>query len=197
MSRRLPHYLWPLLAICLLLAAWLLAAPPPAGAHGGGKPQLVNSPAGPYLVSVWTNPDPLRVGTVHFTVAVSEPPPPGAENGEIVLNAAVRVALTPQNQPPEVRPVGGLATHQGATNKLFYETDLEVPVEGAWQVAVLIDGPVGAGEAAFEIEVRPAGGSSWPILGGVAVVLVVAALLIQVSQKRARPGHTAKHPKAA
>lgn len=53
--------------------------------------------------------------------------------------------------------MGGLATHQGATNKLFYETDLEVPVEGAWQVAVLIDGPVGAGEAAFEIEVRPAG----------------------------------------
>lgn len=196
MNRLLPHHLWPLLTICLLLAAWL-AAPPPAGAHGGGKPQLVNSPAGPYLVSVWTNPDPLRVGTAHFTIAVSEPPPPGAENGEIVLNAAVRVALTPQNQPPEVRPVGGLATHQDATNKLFYETDLEVPLEGLWQVAVLIDGPAGAGEVAFEIEVRPAGGTNWTLLGGVAVVLVMAALLIQFSQKRTRPGRAPEQPKAA
>ena len=31
-----------------------------ADAHGTGTPQLLNAPAGPYLLSVWTDPDPLR-----------------------------------------------------------------------------------------------------------------------------------------
>ena len=42
------------------------------GAHGG-RVQLAKVPAGPYLVSVWTLPDPPRVGSLDVSLAVMEP----------------------------------------------------------------------------------------------------------------------------
>ena len=54
-----------------LLPALLLAAR--LAAHGMGKPQVLNEPAGPYLVSVWTDPDPLRADETHVVVGVTDP----------------------------------------------------------------------------------------------------------------------------
>lgn len=168
----------------VLLVLFWLAGPHPVAAHGGGAPQIVNEPAGPYLVSAWTDPDPLRVGTVHITVALSEPAGDGGSNnavaGEAVLGAAVRVVLEPQ-AIPDTRPVGGLATHENALNRLFYESDLEVPETGIWRVKLLIDGPAGSGETAFEVQVLPPTRMNWPILITAAAVVVVAAVVVQVT----------------
>ena len=59
-------------------------------AHGTGAPQVINADSGPYLVSVWTEPDPARVGELHVTVGVAEP-----ETQEVVVDAQVEVALAP------------------------------------------------------------------------------------------------------
>ena len=52
------------------LALILLFTPPSIQAHGGGVPQLINAKAGPYRVSVCTQPDPIRVCEFHLTLAV-------------------------------------------------------------------------------------------------------------------------------
>jgi hypothetical protein len=40
-------------------------------AHGIGTPRVVNQPAGPYLLSAWTDPDPLRMDETHVVVGVT------------------------------------------------------------------------------------------------------------------------------
>ena len=96
-----------------------------AQAHGGGVPRLTNAEVGPYWVSVWTQPDPLRAGEVHFTVAVSEPGLNGREVGAPILDATLELWLIPLNDKQQQMNVW--ATHDEAVNKLFYEADIEVP----------------------------------------------------------------------
>jgi hypothetical protein len=145
-------------------------------AHGGGTPRLTNTEVGPYWVSIWTQPEPVRVGTIHFTVAVSEPSGAGttqAEPGVPVLDASVNIQLDGLDQPAPT--LTGAATHAEAVNKLFYETDLTVPVEGRWRATVSVDGPAGSGQTSFELQVLPASafGLNWLWIGGLGLVLVL------------------------
>lgn len=141
-----------------------------ARAHGGGTPRLVNEPVGPYWVSVWTAPEPVRVGDVHFTVGVAEPGE-GREAGQAVLGADVRVRLQPV--AGDGAPLTATASNQEASNRLFYETDVTIPAEGQWAVQVDIAGPAGNGMTSFAIDVLPAQTVNWPLFGGLGAALVV------------------------
>lgn len=161
------------------LALILAMAAHPAQAHGGGTPQLTNVRAGPYRVSVWTQPDPIRAGELHITVAVSEAPGPQADAGGAgapVLDATVRVQAQPVGRAGEA--LVAFATRENAVNKLFYEADMELPSEGNWQVVIEVEGPAGAGSADFEIQVLPPsalnslGGLPWPLWGGLGLGLL-------------------------
>lgn len=173
------------------LALILLFAPRSIQAHGGGVPQLINAEAGPYWVSVWTQPDPIRVGDFHVTVAVSEAPKPGAstrEAGELVLDATVLVQAEPVSQVGEtlVAP----ATRDNAVNKLFYEADLTLPAEGLWRVDIQVNGAAGAGNAGFDIEALPPSAFNtllrfgWPLWAGLGLVLVAAGWWVQMSRQQ-------------
>jgi hypothetical protein len=151
-----------------------------ASAHGGGVPQLTNAEAGPYWVSVWTQPDPLRVGEAHITVAVSEPGDSTVairEPGAPVLNAAVRVRLKPLEAQGETLMVD--ATHEGAANRLYYEADLELTETGRWHVAISIDGPSGSGEADFDAQVSPPRAFNWVYVIGLGLAGVVVVGVVQ------------------
>lgn len=151
-------------------------------AHGGGVPQLTNAKAGPYRVSVWTQPDPLRAGEVHFTVAVSQPGAVDQEAGSPVLDAVVELQLIPATGLDHALRV--FATHDDAVNKLFYEADVDLPAEGVWQVVVSVKGPSGLDQTDFTIEVLPPSAFNWWIvLGGAAVVLVAAGWVVGKSSK--------------
>ncbi len=151
----------------LLLTLLFVLCAVPALAHGGGTPQLVQTPAGPYLVYAWTNPTPVRVGTLHVTVALTDP-----ATDEPVLNVPVEVILTPSDGGALV---SAPATHDKATIKSYYETDLEIPTEGAWQATISLQSPQGAGETSFPIDVQPQSISRWLLIGVGAVVVVVVA----------------------
>jgi hypothetical protein len=167
-----------LLVVLAALAVLLLPGAYPAAAHGGGTPQLANAQAGPYRLSAWTQPDPIRAGEMHLTLAVTGPPPAGArdgESGDWVLDAAVRVRVEPVDAPGET--LEAVATREDAANKLFYEADLELPAEGRWRVIVAVEGPAGAGTAAFEIAAlapSPLAGINWPVWGGLSLALLAA-----------------------
>ncbi|HSM58678.1 MAG TPA: hypothetical protein VK879_21165 [Candidatus Sulfomarinibacteraceae bacterium] len=164
------HSLW-----LLLLVLLLLGAPMGAAAHGGGAPQLVNEPAGPYMLSAWTDPDPPRPGEFHVTIAVAEPGQ-GREAGPPILGAEVEVRLVAQGATQPLTTAR--ASNEAAANKLFYEADLQVPAEGAYEVQIAVDGPQGSGEAAFAIEASASGGVNWTLMGGLGAALFVVVFAV-------------------
>lgn len=166
------------LPLILFLATLLsFAASTPAAAHGGGTPQQLQSPTGAYKVYVWTNPDPPRAGTVHVTVALVDP-----QSEEPVLDAAVQVVAT----PAEGAPVTSAATHEEATIKSYYESDLKLPAAGPWQMAVSYQLGEAVGQAGFELQVQPASASAQRIGLGLAL-LAVGAGAFWLIRRRRRP----------
>jgi hypothetical protein len=169
-----------LLIVALVSAVvWVFAARG-TQAHGGGVPQLTNAEAGPYWVSAWTQPDPLRVGKAHITVAVSEPGESGSglrEAGSAVLDALVQVQFKPLEGGGETLAVS--ATHENAANKIFYEADLELPETGRWQVDVSIEGPDGSGSASFDTRVSPPSTVNWALVGGLGLFALTGVWVVQ------------------
>lgn len=153
----------------LLPALLLLLVCAPAGtalAHGGGTPQLVQAPSGPYQLYAWTNPDPARVGVLHVTVALVEP-----ATQQPVMNAAVDV-LADASQ--DGQSVSAPATHENAVVKTYYEADLDLPSAGPWQITITHNDDAGSGSASFSLDVQPAAFNWRPIAIG-AVLAVIAA----------------------
>ncbi|MEZ4767428.1 MAG: hypothetical protein R2844_03270 [Caldilineales bacterium] len=167
------------MATRLLLILLLLALQPVSSAlaHGGGTPQLVKERAGAYALYVWTNPDPVRVGTMHVSVALVQP-----DTEAPVLNADVRVTATPETG----NPITSTATHENATVKTYYETDMAIPQEGPWQVAVSYQIDDAGGSASFPVQVQRAGMNMQPIALGV-VVAVVGGGIIFMGRRNRRP----------
>lgn len=146
--------------LCLVLLLGLLIVPLRAAlAHGGGVPRVVNQPIGPYVISVWSNPDPLAVGTAHISVALAQDSAPA-------LDRHIWLVAT----PPAGEPISVAVTHAAALSQLYYEADLTLEEVGRWRFEVSVDDI--AQTAQFEADVR---GQSWlrsPWLP-VAAVLVV------------------------
>ncbi|RME50422.1 MAG: hypothetical protein D6796_02980 [Caldilineae bacterium] len=168
----------------VLLLGWLAVTAQPLWAHGGGTPVLTNATAGPYLVSVWMSPDPLRVGTVHLTVAVIEAAS-GGENGPPVLEATVGVRARPL--AGDAAPIVTEATHAEALNKILYETDFEVPQAGRWEIALAIEGPDGPAEVNFSVEVLPSSRRTGWLIGGGAGVLILLIGWMAARRRRSLP----------
>jgi hypothetical protein len=164
----------------LLLAAALGALAPAASAHQGPPfPILVDRPVGPYLASVWTDPD-IGIGT--FFV-VLEPPKDG---GALPVGTTVRIG---------VRPVSGRlpeAIYAAEPQKVSYGERYfaQVPFDRGemWKVHVTIAGPRGGGELAAEVEATPDG-----TIGPISLVvysfpfLAVGFLWWKATVRRRRP----------
>lgn len=126
----------------------LLLAAVPAGAHQGPPfPILMDQPAGPYVASVWTDPD---VGTGIFFVVLE--PSAGASLPE---RTRVRIGLQPASGrlPEAVYTAEAQSTRQGTR----YYTEVGFDQQEMWKVRVLLDGSKGSGELATEVEATPDG----------------------------------------
>ncbi len=149
-----------------VLIVWLVLITQPlsATAHSLGRQQLERVPVGDYLVTAWT--DPVDVQTddeLHVTVAIED-------NGGLVLDMDVAVIATLNDEQ-----VRAAATHENAVNKLHYEAPMRLEQEGMWQVTIALQ----AGEASFELEVKPAERSiPWKWIGGGVIGLLVAGLIV-------------------
>ncbi len=98
----------------------------------GGTVQLQQQ-AGPYLVTVFSEPVPVRVGRVDLSVLCQRVADKGA-----VLDARVLLHLR--------KPGGGEileftvpARHDSATNKLLYAAALDIPSSGIWRFSVDVE----------------------------------------------------------
>lgn len=157
--------------VVILLAVLLLAGR--ALAHGIGTPQQIDAAAGPYLVSVWTDPDPLRVNETHVTVAVMDP----ATREPLVRDVRVMVRLKSAIDETVVRRVSALPDN--TTIKVLYAAVFNnLPHPGRWLGTVSVSGPAGAGDDVhFEIEVLGPRPVNWGLIGGLALGVVTIAWL--------------------
>lgn len=119
----------------------------------GGQARIAAEPIGPYEVTVFTSPEPLRAGELDVSVLLQRRGSP-----EIVEGARIEVVVTTAGGAT----VGRFpATHEQATNKLYYAAKFPLEQPGLYRITVQIDGPEGGGTVGFEATVEPAAGSAW------------------------------------
>ena len=112
-------------------------------ARADGGALRVTRAAGPFVVSVFTAPEPLRVGRADVSVLVQS-----QANNEVLLGANVELRL----RGPDGAEQTLAASHAMATNRLLQSAQVELPSPGQWQLEVVVDH---AATVACELPVGP------------------------------------------
>jgi len=141
--------------ILLVVGIWLVFQPNLASSHNGGEPRLVDVKAGDFRLSVWTLPVPLETGELNFIVFVAESST-ADENSFVrantpVLDAEIELIIEPDSGDEllKIKP-----DHERATNKLFYETYVDLNESGSYTGIVSVTSDDGkTGEASFSFVV--------------------------------------------
>ena len=143
----------------------------------GGRLRL-REPAGPFIVTLVTGPDPIREGPADFSIAVERPGAPG-----IVEDAQVTLILTPAD-----RESGRLvrhASHGAATSRFLQAANFALPQSGLWRMTIVVQQGTQVGLCSGEFEAYPAtlvsSTTTWQI-----VVVPFAILLFAIHQWRKR-----------
>lgn len=133
------------LVAALLLLAW---TPRALLAHEGPPyPIHVDQPVGPWIVSVWTDPD-IGIGT--FFVVLQAP-----GDDALVTPSSVRIAVRPVSGrlPEAVYEAEPQRVRRGAR----YMAEAEFDRGEWWDVRVVLEGPEGGGELVSRVEATPDG----------------------------------------
>ena len=108
--------------------------------HGGAL-QINRANAGPYAVSVWIQPSPLRAGPWQVDVAVMR------EGGVPVADAAVRLRAEPLGRAAQA--VETDARREADPLGVRYRASLAMGAPGPWRITVSIAGTAGPGAGSF------------------------------------------------
>lgn len=130
----------------IVLQLGLLTA---AASWADGGTLVLRRQAGPSIISVFSSPEPLRVGVADVSVMVQQ-----ASDQSPILNANVKVRAA-QARPDSIAEVIAPATHAQATNKLLYVGQLSLPSSGLWKLAVDVQTQTGRAEVTGELRVLP------------------------------------------
>jgi methionine-rich copper-binding protein CopC len=162
----------------LVAAAWLAspAGTRPAQAGHGGVMQLNRAAAGPYTLSVWTQPAPPTAGPWRMDVAVMR------ESGVPVMDAVVRVRA--ESLGGAAGPVETDARRDADPLGVRYRANLALGAAGPWRISVSVTGPAGPGVLTLSIDVEPAGRGWWLVAALGAAGLAVLAGIKAVRQRR-------------
>jgi hypothetical protein len=161
-----------------------------ADAHGG-KLQRGLAPAGPYLVSVWTQPDPARVGALDLSAAILRP-----DTRELVPDAAMRMIARHSTSSQSVEAAGSRAAG-GLFDLLvppLYHASAEIPAPGRWHVTVSVGGLAGRGDVDFDLEIGPPLTIPWGLIAASASVSSLALAgwcVVRRSARRRQAGVSA------
>lgn len=165
------------LCLWLVAVAWLASAAGarPAQAGHGGVVQLNRAAAGPYAISVWTQPSPVKAGPWRVDVAVMR------ASGVPVTDAVVRVRA--ESLGGAAAPVEADALHDADPLGVRYRASLTLGAAGPWRVSVLVNGPAGPGTLTFPIDVEPAG-RGWWLVGALAAAGLAALAAVKAVRRR-------------
>jgi len=99
-------------------------------ARADGGTLRLSRTAGALVVSVFTTPEPLRVGRADVSVLVQR-----KANGEVLLGAPVALRLVGPDGAEQTLP----ASHAMATNRLLQSAQVELAAPGRWQLEIMVD----------------------------------------------------------
>jgi hypothetical protein len=140
-----------------------------------GGTLVLRKRAGPFRITIFSSPQPLRVGPADLSVMVQQ-----LTNESPVLDAKVSLHLT-HSHTEGIREVYVPATHAEATNKLLYAARVNLPTAGSWQLAATVDSKNGGAKVAGELAVLPPQPpviAYWPYFA----VLPLIAILFAMNQ---------------
>ncbi len=147
-------------------------------ARADGGTVRLQAPAGPFVVTVFTRPQPLAAGPVDVSVLVQD-----AEQAP-VLDARVELRLTgPGDETMHTVP----ATRSAADNKLLYAALVDLPRAGAWTLDVAIARGTDAARVGASLPVEPAPPplrALWPYLAFPPAAMLLFALHQTLSVRR-------------
>jgi len=173
------------IAVTMLVLFAVLGCTGAAFADGGRL--RFRKPAGPFIITLFTTPDPLTAGQADFSVAVERSDAPG-----LVENAHVDFILTP------AQGHGGQlvlhASHAAATSKWLQAASVSLPTRGVWRIMVVARSNQQVGECSGEVLVEGAGSRNllWDIFP-----VPLAALLLLVHENRKRMYSRARRTRMA
>ena len=130
------------------IAAVLAVLTLPAATLADGGLVRVSQVAGPFTVSVFTSPTPLRVGPVDISVLVQD-----AANGDVLDDATVTITLRARDDAST--PLSAAATRAQATNKLLYAALVPLPAAGAWEIEVAVAWRGASAALSFAVDADP------------------------------------------
>lgn len=173
-------------AVLLLLALGLILAPPLLG--NGGTVIVSNAPIGPYIITIYTSPTPLRTGEVDVSVLSQDST--GAVITPPITVQARAVSLEPELDPGlETGPVRQRATRAQATNKLFQAAKFEIAAPGDWEFTVTV---ADAGSLSFRSTVTRTTLLSRPYLLAALILLPLLVLGWLALSREEAAGRTAR-----
>jgi hypothetical protein len=159
----------------LSLTIGLLFVASTSAVHADGSVLRLRHQSDGVEVSIFTDPPPIRSGSVDVTIVVV-PVPPGARRPAPWF----KVCAYPSGAP-ERKICDSTEVRTPAMNKPFRAGHLELPEGGRWQIEIASDlggdGGVVLGPFLVEVEEGAVGGNSWVLWVGLptAAVVVFAA----------------------
>ena len=161
--------------ILIILVNLLLVVP--AQAHEGPPyPIIVDQPSGPYVITVWADPD---VGTGTFYVTLE-----AADGGELPEELAVEIAVQPSTG--RLAEASHRAEREPIRGRVQYMAEVPFDAQEMWRVRVTVEGSPGRGEAATEVEVTPPGLGSYDLIFYLLPFVAIGFLWARAAFRRRR-----------
>ena len=177
LHQSLPHPFAVFQGIGLVLAVLTCLVGPVAAGHGGVV-QLNRAAAGPYALSVWTQPTPPQAGPWRVDVAVMR----AGEGGPAIGDATVQVRAEPLGRAAP--PVEAEARRDADPLGIRYRANLTLDAAGPWVVRLSVTGPEGAGSLSFPVDVQPASRKWWGLAALGAAGLISLAAIARLRRRR-------------
>lgn len=160
-----------LIVLGLAIAVTSIAVWPAGVRADGGRIRVSDQVFGSYKLTVYTTPTPPRVGMIDVSALVQN-----TQSGEVARDARVWVTIEPVGHDAK----GGTfeATKEQATTRDLVAAEFKMPSKGTWRMTVRVEGPGGAGQTSFDLDVSGAGvlgGRGW-LIWLLAVPIVLAAI---------------------
>jgi hypothetical protein len=128
----------------LIAIAWMAGI---IRAHADGGAVQFEKSAGPFIITVFTTPSPLRAGPVDISLMIQS-----RDSQQPVLDCQAFVQLRKEG----AMSIRSEATREAAQNKLLYAAPVKVPETGLWELEVAIRHGDDSINVAGEITVAPA-----------------------------------------
>jgi hypothetical protein len=148
-------------------------------AHADAGRLQMRQVAGPFVVSLFTTPEVLGVGTADVSALVEQ-----RAGEQVVLDADVSIVLT----HPDAAPLSAHLTHTAATNRLMQAAHISLPSPGLWHAVITVREGGSVAAAATDLQVSEHStrrGTVWFFAASpIAVVLVF--LWVQSEKRRLR-----------